>query len=145
MHNHVRRLLTAPLAALLLAGCAHDDLARDGFDSCVAGGACTLGGNLQLFPGEPAGAAILTYKGRCAKLALPDTFYTDPLRQQWNNQVVEVHGRAFAQPDTETDLGVLSWFSEKDRKLATGMCDHGLGVYVDTLRSAPGRTWPDSP
>lgn len=82
---HFGRLLATLLVASLSAGCAHDDLARDGFDSCVAGGACTLGGNLQLFPGEPAGAAILTYKGRCAKLALPDAFYTDPLRQQWNN------------------------------------------------------------
>lgn len=145
MHNHVRRLLIIPLAALLLAGCAHDELARDGFDSCEAGNTCTLGGNLQLFPGEPAGAAILTHNGRCAKLALPDAFYTDPLRKQWNNQVVEVHGRAFAQPNTETDLGVLSWFSEKDRKLATGMCDHGLGVYVYALRSTSGRTWLGSP
>jgi hypothetical protein len=89
--------------------------------------------------------AILTVDGRCAKLALPDEFYTDPLRQQWNNQVAEVHGRAFVQPNTETDFGVLSAYSEKDRKLAIGMCDHGLGFYVDTLRSASGRTWPGSP
>jgi hypothetical protein len=145
MHHHVRRLLTAPLAALLLAGCAYGGIARGGFDACSAGATCTLGGKLQLFPGEPAGAAILADNGRCAKLALPDAFYTAPLRQQWHNKVVEVQGRAFAQPNTETDLGVLSWFSEKDRKLATGMCDQGLGIYVDTLRSASGQAWPGSP
>lgn len=137
---HFRRLLPVLPVALLLAGCAYN-IARGGFEACSAGAACTLGGKLQLFPGEPAGAAILTDNGQCAKLALPDAFYTDPLRQQWHNRIVEVQGRAFAQPNTETDLGVLSWFSERDRKLATGMCDQGMGVYVDTLRSASGQAW----
>lgn len=141
MHHHVRRLLTL-LLSLLLVGCAHTDIARGGFDACAAGATCTLGGKLLLLPGEPAGAAVLTDSGKCAKLALPDDFYIDPVREQWHNQSVEVKGRAFVQPNTETDLGVLSWFSEKDRKLATGICDHGLGVYVDTLRSMSGRTWP---
>ncbi|WP_163843382.1 hypothetical protein [Pseudoxanthomonas sacheonensis] len=144
MRDHIRPLLTAPAVALLLAGCAHG-VVRGGFDACSAGATCTLGGKLQLFPGEPAGAAILTDNGQCTKLALPDAFYTDPLRQQWHDRIVEVQGRAFAQPNTETELGVLSWFSEKDRKLATGMCDQGLGIYVDTLRSASGQTWPGSP
>lgn len=143
MHDHFRRLLTY-LSALLLAGCAHGGIERGGFDVCAAGVTCSLGGKLQLFPGEPAGAAVLTDNGQCAKLALPDGFYTAPLRQQWNDKLVEVQGRAFAQPNTETDMGVLSWFSEKDRKLATGMCDHGPGIYVDTLRSASGLTWPGS-
>lgn len=144
MHDHCRRLLTV-LPALLLAGCAHGDIERGGFDACAAGAACTLGGKLQLFPGEPAGAAVLTNNGQCAKLALPDEFYTAPFRQRWNSQVVEVQGRAFAQPNTDTDLGVLSWFSEKDRKLATGICDHGPGIYVDILRSASGHAWSGSP
>lgn len=144
MYHYIRRLLTV-LFTLLLVGCVHGGLVRGGFDACTAGATCTLGGTLQLFPGEPAGAAVLAKNGQCAKLALPDGFYADPLRQQWHNQVVEVQGRAFVQPNTETDLGVLSWYSEKDRKLATGMCDHGTGIYVDTLRSASGQTWPASP
>ncbi|MCE4369704.1 hypothetical protein [Xanthomonas hortorum] len=144
MQHHARRLLTVLLAALLVAGCAQR-IVRGGFGACSPGAACTLGGKLQLFPGEPAGAAILTDSGQCAKLALPDAFYADPLHQRWHDRVVEVQGRAFAQPDTETDLGVLSWFSEQDRKLATGMCDHGPGVYVETLRSASGQAWPASP
>jgi len=114
---------------------------RGGFDACAAGSPCTLRGVLQMFPGEPAGAAVLSDGGRCAKLALPDAFYADPLRKQWHNKAVVVEGRAFAQPNTQTDMGVLSWYAEKDRKLATGMCDHGPGIYVDTLRSASGETW----
>lgn len=144
MHHHIPRLLTI-LLTLYMAGCAHNDHVRGGFATCTAGATCTLGGRLHLFPGEPAGAAVLSNKGQCAKLALPDGFYTAPLRQQWHNQVVAVHGRVFAQPHTETGLGVLIWYSEKDRWLATGICDQGPGIYVDTLHSASGQTWPASP
>lgn len=100
-----------------------------------------MGGTLELFPGEPAGAAILSYRGHCVKLALPDAFYADPLRRQWHNKAVFLEGRGFAQPNTEPEMGVLSWYSERDRKLATGMCDHGLGLYVNILRSSSGQTW----
>lgn len=142
MYNDIWRLpVILFLAVLVLAGCVHS-IERGGFDACVAGGTCTLGGKLELFPGEPAGAAILSDGGVCAKLALPDGFYADPLRKQWNGKVVKVEGRTFTQPNTETELGVLSWYAEKDRKLATGMCDHGLGIYVDTLRSTSGGVWP---
>ncbi|MCX7564391.1 hypothetical protein OS176_12765 [Xanthomonadaceae bacterium XH05] len=141
MHNYSRKLLTFLLAALLLTGCANG-IKRGGFDTCAASSTCTLKGKLELFPGEPAGAAVLSSSDLCAKLALPDGFYTKPLRERWHKKTVEVEGRAFLQPNTETDIGVLSWYAEKDRKLATGMCDHGLGIYVDTLRSASGEAWP---
>lgn len=143
MLNDSWRLLTLLAAVLLLVGCAHG-IERGGFEACAAGATCKLGGKLQLFPGEPAGAAILSDGDHCAKMALPDAFYADPLRERWHNKAVVVEGRAFAQPNTQTDLGVLSWYAEKDRKLATGMCDQGLGIYVDTLRSASGLTWPEA-
>lgn len=117
-------------------------MARGGLDSCVAGHVCSLGGELQLHPGTPAGAAILLDGEKCAKLALPDEFFKEPTRGHWNDRRVRAEGRAFLQPDTQTDRGVLMWYAEKDRKLATGMCDGGPGIYVDTLRSASGETWP---
>lgn len=142
MHNNRRPLLTCLFMALASTGCSHE-ITRGGFDSCVAENICTLGGKLSLIPGAPAGAAILTDGSQCAKLALPDEFFQEPLRQRWRNKSVVVEGRAFNQPSTDTELGVLMWYAEKDRKLATGMCDGGMGIYVDTLRSASGETWPD--
>ncbi|WP_155953111.1 hypothetical protein [Pseudoxanthomonas suwonensis] len=142
MHKNIRWLLHFLPITLLLAGCAHG-AERGGFDACVVGSTCTLGGKLELFPGEPAGAAVLSQGTQCAKLALPDGFYTDPLRKRWHKQAVRVEGRAFGQPSTETDMGVLSWYAEEDRKLATGICDQGVGIYVDTLQSASGEAWPD--
>ena len=143
MHSRLRKLLIV-LSVLLLAGCVSGDVTRGGFGACTAGATCAVGGKLQLFSGEPAGAAVLTDNGHCAKLALPDAFYIPPLRLQWSGQMVEVQGRAFAQPNTETVTGVLSWFSEKDRKLATGICDDGPGIYVDVMRSASGMTWSET-
>lgn len=127
MVNNCRQLLTLLLVAFFLVGCSHG-IERGGFDACAAGSPCTLGGVLQLFPGEPAGAAVLSDGNSCAKLALPDAFYADPLRRQWHNKAVVAEGRAFAQPNTQTAMGVLSWYADKDRKLATGICDNGLGI-----------------
>ena len=45
-----------------------------------------------------------------------------------------VQGRAFAQPNTQTDMSVRVGV-RKDHKLATGMCDEGLGFHADALRS----------
>ena len=142
MYNNIWKLLTFLSVTLLFVGCAHG-IERGGFDSCVPGSTCTLEGKLELFPGQPAGAAVLSDGNQCAKLALPDGFYADPLRQRWHKKAVRLEGRAFAQPNAETDMGVLSWYAQEDRKLATGMCDQGLGIYVDTLQSTSGEAWPD--
>jgi len=76
-------------------------------------------------------------------LALPDEFFqSDPLRRQWDGRAVTVRGEAFAQPNPLVDGGYMTWYAVKDRKLSTGSCDDGLGIYVATMRSAAGKTWP---
>ncbi|WP_162125647.1 hypothetical protein [Pseudoxanthomonas wuyuanensis] len=103
---------------------------------------CALEGKLYLHPGEPAGAALLLSGEECAKLALPDFFYADPVRKKWNGKKVKVVGRAFLQPGIDSDGdGVLMWYAERDRKLALGMCDGGMGIYVISLE-ASGEVWP---
>lgn len=134
-------LLGLIATALSLAGCTHG-IERGGLGSCTAESACKLEGRLHLIPGEPAGAAFVSSGTHCFKLALPDAFYSDPLHKQWNEQMVTVEGAAFSQPSAETEMGVLSWYAERDRKLATGICDHGLGIYVEHLHSESGNTWP---
>ncbi len=97
-------------------------------------------GKLQLYAGEPAWAAVLGSGDRCAKLALPDGFYADA--KQRNGQRVRVLGHAFEQPafDESNEMTVL-WYTEQDRKLARGICDHGTGVYVESMRLKSGREW----
>jgi hypothetical protein len=141
MHNYLRHLSTLAIVLILwLSGCVHRP-ATDQFKNCTTGSQCNLEGRLNLRPGAPAWAALLEAKDDCAKLALPDEFYVDA--KKWDGKIVEVSGRAFAQPNSSTENGVLYWYTEKDRKLAIGMCDGGIGVYVESMRtSSGGQLWP---
>ncbi|WAC64026.1 hypothetical protein OVA13_04385 [Pseudoxanthomonas sp. SL93] len=98
-------------------------------------------GELQLHAGEPAWVAVLQSGNKCAKLALPDSFYSDA--EQWRGKKVSVSGRAFQQPSFEqSGDAVPFWYTEKDRKLALGVCDDGIGLYVESMRSQAGKAWP---
>lgn len=136
-------LLAMALAVNLCQGCMFNPIPERA-EPCRAGSHCTLQGKLALLPGAPAGAAVVDLGDECVKLALPDEFYVDPIRSQWNGRTVTVDGSAFAQPDSNVDGDLLTWYSEKDRRLAIGACDNGLGIYVDRMRTQAGRTWPDS-
>jgi hypothetical protein len=145
MHHHQRKMLTRlamTLAISLCQGCMFNPVPQSAAP-CKAGSLCTLHGKLVLLPGAPAGAAIVDIGDECVKLALPDEFYAEPVRSQWNGRKVTVEGFAFAQPDSNIDGDLLTWYSEKDRRLAIGACDNGLGIYVDRMRAKAGRTWPD--
>lgn len=138
------RLLTLSLVVFqCLGGCTSASVRSEThhFDGCVAGKACTITGKLTLHPGQPAWAALLVAGNECAKLALPDTFYAES--RTWNGRTVVVTGRAFEQPSLDEDGGVFAlWYTELERKLPMGMCDSGIGIYVDTMRSRNGRSWP---
>lgn len=139
MSNKSRLLLITiftPMVASL--GCVHD-LRSEQFDTCVFGSECVLEGKLSLNPGAPAWAALLEAGDQCAKLALPDSFYADA--NKWDGKKVMVRGRAFRQPGMAVEGGVLFWYKEKERKLAFGMCDGGIGVYVESIRSSSGELW----
>lgn len=138
-----RLLILAFVVAQSLPGCT-SPLHRNEkhhFDTCVAGQECTVRGRLVLHAGQPAWAALLVAGNDCAKLALPDSFYIDA--DKWGESEVVVTGRAFKQPSfDESDGTVTLWYTEKERKLAMGMCDDGIGVYVESMRSSAGRSWP---
>ena len=122
---------------VLPAACSSTPTANEpSREHCKPGESCTVTGRLQLFQGEPAWASILETGGTCVKLALPDNFYVNA--GSWRGKTVTVTGRAFLQPSTE---GALSWYAEGERRLAAGICDHGLGLYVQTL-SAGRLVWP---
>lgn len=125
-----------------LSACVSSPSRSDGFDVCTAGQECTAEGVLSLHAGQPpAWVALLEVDDKCAKLALPDEFYRD--RQQWDGKKVTVTGRAFVQPSFDESNGMVTlWYTERDRKLALGMCDHGIGIYVESMRSSSGTEWP---
>lgn len=130
------------IAVCGLSACAHQQEATS-IGSCTAGAECEMKGELQLHAGEPTWAAVLESGGKCAKLALPLSFYSDA--RQWSGKKVSVVGRAFRQPnfDGSNDIVPL-WYTEQGRKLALGICDHGIGIYVESMRSSAGKEWSET-
>jgi hypothetical protein len=138
---------SAAALVMLLQGCAAHTAPAHPISpqACEPENHCTLTGRIALLPGAPAGAAILSVGSQCARLALPDEFFVDPLRERWNDRVVTVEGRAFQQPGASDDSIILMWYLEKDRRLSTGVCDDGPGVYVETMSAGSRMFWPSSP
>lgn len=139
-----RLLIASFFIAQCLFGCANSQ-SRDqagNFDACVVGKECTVQGRLSLHAGQPpAWVALLEAGDECAKLALPDDFYRD--KKKWDGKEITVTGHAFEQPGFDESKGILTlWYTEKDRKLALGMCDSGPGIYVESMRSGTGQEWP---
>ena len=138
-----RLLISAVAAAGSMSACSTMPRAIDAatIEACRAGMPCVVSGELRLHQGQPAWAALVFAGDKCAKLALPDDYYA--AAKQWNGSVVEVTGQAFEQPDFDESTGlVMLWYTERDRKLSLGMCDGGVGIYVDSIRSRSGRVWP---
>jgi len=135
-------LLIVIVFALGLSGCAISPNRGDAasIDSCQSGSFCTVTGKLRLHQGQPAWAALVVSGDSCAKLALPDDFYA--AAAQWNGAVVEVTGQAFAQPGFDDGDLITLWYTERGRKLSMGMCDGGVGIYVESMHSRRGRSWP---
>jgi hypothetical protein len=138
---------SAAILVMLVQGCAARTAPTHpiSLQACEPENHCTLTGKLTLLSGAPAGAAILSVGSQCAKLALPDEFFVDPLRERWHGRVVTVEGRAFQQPDASDNSIILMWYSEKDRRLSTGVCDDGPGVYVETMSAGSQMFWPARP
>ncbi|MCD9032201.1 hypothetical protein LDO32_10750 [Luteimonas sp. Y-2-2-4F] len=142
VHHHPVLIRNLGITLVTLAGCVHSG-ANDPVPLCEAGQPCALTGRLALHEGEPVAAAVLNVGGTCAKLALPDGFL-DALRQ-WNGQVVSIQGRAFLQPSFEDTDDVVLWYAEQGRRVPLGVCDQGIGVFVNTVALPSGETWPASP
>lgn len=143
MHPYTVLTIVAVVACGLSACAAPQSRNQSNiFDACIAGKECTAEGTLSLHAGQPpAWVALLEAGDACAKLALPDDFYSD--RQAWDGKKITVSGRAFEQPGFDESQGIVTlWYTELDRKLALGMCDHGIGIYVESMRSSTGKEWP---
>lgn len=137
------RLLVLVLLVCFLSSCESASLKAESKE-CLVGQKCVLDGKLSLHAGQPpAWVANLDLGGKCAKLALPDDFYEMKENvAKWDGVQVLVVGRAFLQPGFDDSSGEAKlWYMEGDRKIAMGMCDHGVGIYVESMTSESGQSW----
>lgn len=131
-------VVACAMSACTVSGKRGDALS---IDACKVGSACVVTGELRIHPGQPVWGALVVSGDRCVKLALPDDFYTEA--KPWNGSAVEVGGQAFEQPAFDDSSGIIMlWYTERDRKVSLGMCDGGVGLYVDTMRARKGLSWP---
>lgn len=138
------RLLVSGVFGFLVSACATPSPRDEVFGACAPGGECSLTGTLTFHAGQPpAWIAHLEAGGKCAKLALPDDFYeNEQLRRRWSGKKVIATGDALSQPRfDESDGQATLWYEEGDRKIAMGMCDQGVVIFVQEMRSGPGMTW----
>lgn len=139
MRTYPLLMISAAFVVSNVAGCAQLPSTKSA--SCEVGQTCTLSGRLEIHRGAPASAALLVFDDGCAKLALPESFYEE--ESGWNRRKVTVVGRAFEQPSFDSSEGQIAlWYSEEDRKIALGMCDGGLGIYVASMKASSGSAWP---
>lgn len=141
-HESDCRMLIVGSTLIIVAACAPVPRLEEDFpiSSCKSGNQCTVSGQLQLHLGQPAWAALVVAGNECAKLALPDEFYAHAAK--WKGANVVVTGNGFSQPDFAENGVAILWYSERDRKLSLGMCDGGIGVYVESMRATNGSRWP---
>lgn len=128
----LRKLLALIVFVFVVSACAARHLS-DSFHACAAGERCMLRGTLELYQGAQAWAALLISGDGCAKLALPEDFYEH--YDKCDMVDVEVIGKGFVQPSFAPAGQIVLWYTEQGRKVARGMCDGGIGVFVWSIRS----------
>lgn len=138
------RLLISSILGLAVVACTTVALKQDDPEGCIDNKECSVAGVLSFYPAQPPSwIALLEEDNRCVKLAFPDYFFDDDrLRRRWGRGHVTVVGEAFRQPEfDEADGTATLWYTENDRKVGLGMCDGGLGIFVDYMYSDDGDTW----
>lgn len=139
------RVLVISCVAIMASACASYAPRAGNMDTCVTGLNCTIKGLLSLHAGQPpAWIAHVKAGDLCAKLALPNDFYDgDVTRKRWNGAYVVATGRAVLQPKFDESDGVATlWYEEGGRMVGMGMCDQGIVIYVESMRSESGMIWP---
>ncbi len=133
------RMLIALILLFGLPGCAYRrHVAQPA--SCDSEQNCIIEGKLNFFAGHPPLMVLEGSNNVCYKLALPDFFYASS--QKWDGKKVRVFGKAFQQPRFDQTGGAATlWYLERDRKVVMGICDQGMGIYVESMKSNSDLQW----
>lgn len=94
---------------------------------CKVDEQCILSGRLILHRGVPANAAVLEQGDNCLPLALDASIFSN--FNAWNRRYVRVEGGGYSPPDIEG----LMWYEFRGRKMAKGVCDRPVTIFVDRI------------
>ena len=103
----------------------------DASTDCSVGGECTVQGELQIYRGLPTSTGVVRLNTDCWLLALPMDVWLK--YDSWNKKHVIVTGEAFSNLAASDVI----WFGVRDRRVAVGICDSPIVIYVNTIKREP--------
>jgi hypothetical protein len=98
---------------------------------CSVGSECTVQGELQIYRRLPTSTGVIRIETDCWLLALPMDVWVN--YSSWNQKKVIVTGEAFSNLAASDVI----WFEVRDRRVAVGICDSPIVIYVKSIEREP--------
>jgi len=98
---------------------------------CSVGSECTVQGELQIYRRLPTSTGVIRVETDCWLLALPMDVWVN--YSTWNKKKVIVTGEAFSNLAASDVI----WFEVRDRRVAVGICDSPIVIYVKRIKMEP--------
>jgi hypothetical protein len=98
---------------------------------CSVGSECTVQGELQIYRSLPTSTGVIRLETDCWLLALPMDVWAN--YSSWNKKKVIVTGEAFSNLAASDVI----WFEVRDRRVAVGICDSPIVIYVKRIKRDP--------
>jgi len=126
-----RRQIVVFVIGVLLSTWGYPANVTDASTDCSVGSECTVQGELQIYRGLPTSTGVIRLKTDCWLLALPmDVWFK---YDRWNKKKVTVTGEAFSNLAASDVI----WFEVRDRRVAVGICDSPIVIYVKRIVMEP--------
>jgi hypothetical protein len=125
------RQVVALVFAVLLSTSSYPANVADESVDCSVGSSCTVRGELEIYRGLPTSTGVLRLKTDCWLLALPMDVWLK--YDGWNKTKVIVTGEAFYNLAASDVI----WFTVRDRRVAVGICDSPIVIYVKRIEKDP--------
>ncbi len=126
----VRRIVVFVIG-VLLSTWSYPATVTDASTDCSVGRECTVQGELQIYRRLPTSTGVIRLKTDCWLLALPKDVWLN--YDRWNGKKVIVTGEAFSNLAASDVI----WFEVRDRRVAVGICDSPIVIYVKRIQSEP--------
>jgi hypothetical protein len=130
MHIGARQVVVFVIGMLLSTWsfCAN---VTDASPDCSVGSECTVQGELQIYRRLPTSTGVIRLETDCWLLALPMDVWVN--YGSWNRKKVIVTGEAFSNLAASDVI----WFEVRDRRVAVGICDSPIVIYVKSIKREP--------
>ena len=126
-----RRQIVVFAIGVLLSTWSYPGNVTDASTDCSVGSECTVQGELQIYRGLPTATGVIRLKTDCWLLALPMDVWLK--YNEWNKKKVIVTGEAFSNLAASDVI----WFEVRDRRVAVGICDSPIVIYVKRIKMEP--------